>query len=385
MDPRTYDVLVIGAGQAGLAAGHALRHSGLDVGILDASARVGDVWRQRWDSLKLFTPARYSALPGLKYPAGGGSYPTKDGFADYLESYAQKFQLPVRTGVRVLSVGRTDGIFELQTSAGPLRARNVIATPGGNSTPRIPEVARALDPGITQLHSSEYRGPAGIAAGDVVVAGAGTSGVEIALELAQNRPAGTVYLAGRPTKHIPDAVFRFAGPLYWRLVNSLLTLDTKRGRKVAAGIHRHGSPLIRVSVEDVERAGAVRLPRISGAIDGKPVFDVGTSDGGQAAGGAPATAPPEAAAPANVRTVIWATGYRPAFDWIEGVPLDKDGWPATSRGVVPVLPGLYFVGIPFQYALTSGLVGGVGRDAKYVVEQLLNQSKNMPVPDAATG
>ena len=342
MDSHIYDVLVIGAGQSGLAAGYYLKPAGLDVSILDTADRVGDVWRRRWDSLRLFTPARYSALPGLKFPAAGGSYPGKDAFADYLESYAQHFQLPVRTGIRVLSVRRADGVFELQTSAGELRARNVIATPGANSTPRIPAAAQELDPGITQLHTSQYRGPAGIPDGGVLVAGAGTSGVEIALELAQSRPAGTVFLAGRPTKHIPDAVFRFAGPLYWRLVNSLLTLDTKPGRKVAAEFHKHGAPLVRVKVDDVERAGAVRLSRISIGAD----------------------------VPPDVRTVIWATGFRPDFGWIEGLPTDDDGWPATSRGVVPELPGLYFVGMPFQYALTSGIVGGVGRDAEYVVEHL---------------
>jgi putative flavoprotein involved in K+ transport len=373
MSPHIFDVVVIGAGQSGLAAGHYLNKAGADFCILEGADRVGDVWRNRWDSLRLFTPARYSALPGLKVPAAGGSYPGKDAFADYLEAYAGHFQLPVRTGIRVLSVRRADGIFELQTSDGELLARNVVATPGGNSTPHLPAAAQDLDPGIMQLHSSEYHCPAGIPEGDVVVAGAGTSGVEIALELARKRPAGTVFIAGRPTAHIPDAVFRFAGPLYWRLVNSLLTLDTKPGRKVAAGFHSHGAPLIRVSVNDVERAGAVRLPRFSGAVDGKPVFDVGSSDGGAPGGGAPA----RGAVPGDVRTIIWATGYRPAFDWIEGLPMDAHGWPATARGVVFAIPGLYFVGMPFQYGLTSGLVGGVGRDAEYVVGQLRANSMSL--------
>lgn len=381
MKPHIFDVVVVGAGQSGLAAGRYLNKAGVDFCIVEAADRVGDVWRHRWDSLRLFTPARYSALPGLKFPAAGGSYPGKDAFADYLEAYAGHFQLPVRTGIRVLSVRRADGIFELQTSDGELLARNVVATPGGNSTPHIPAAAQDLDPGILQLHSSEYRGPAGVPAGDVVVAGAGTSGVEIALELAQNRPAGTVFLAGRPTAHIPDAVFRFAGPLYWRLITSLLTLDTKPGRKVAAGFHSHGAPLIRVSVNDVERAGAVRLPRISGAVEGKPTYDVGTPDGGTPDGGAPA----RGAVPGDVRTVIWATGFRPAFDWIEGLPVDPFGWPATVRGVVSEIPGLYFVGMPFQYGLTSGLVGGVGRDAEYVVGHLkANQKELIPTNASAS-
>ncbi|MBG0741394.1 NAD(P)-binding domain-containing protein [Paeniglutamicibacter antarcticus] len=373
MNSHILDALVIGAGQSGLAAGYHLQRAGLDFSILDSGARVGDVWRQRWDSLRLFTPARYSALPGLNFPAPAASFPAKDAFADYLETYAQHFQLPVRTGIRVHSVRRAGEVFAVDTSAGQLLARTVVATPGANSTPQIPGMAQALDPGIMQLHSSEYRSPAGLPAGAVVVVGAGTSGAEIALELAQSRPKGTVYLSGKPTAHIPDAVFRFAGPLYWRLVNSVLTLDTKTGRKVAAGFLEHGAPLIRVSVREVERAGAVRLPRLSGAVDGKPVFDVGTADGGTHAA--------ETKGPASVCTIIWATGYRPVFQWIEGLAVDSHGWPATIRGVVPKIAGLYFVGLPFQYALTSGLVGGVGRDAEYIVEQL----KARTVSLASTG
>jgi putative flavoprotein involved in K+ transport len=209
----------------------------------------------------------------------------------------------------------------------------------------------------------------------VLVVGAGTSGAEIALELARIRPARTVFLAGRPTAHIPDAVFRFAGPLYWRLVNSVLTLDTKPGQKVAASFHSRGAPLIRVSIRDVERAGAVRLPRLTADVDGRPVFDGGTSDGGTPTGGAPGL-------DANIRTIIWATGFRPAFGWIEGLPTDGNGWPATSRGVVAEIPGLYFVGMPFQYALTSGIVGGVGRDAAYVVEHLTARNASLTSADA---
>lgn len=375
MESQALDVVVLGAGQSGLAAGYFLKRAGVDFAIIEGSARVGDVWRRRWDSLRLFTPARYSHLPGLKYPSPGGTYPDKDGFADYLESYAQHFGLPVRTGVQVLSVHRTDGVFEVQTSAGLLLARAVVASPGANSAPNIPDVALDLDEEIQQLHSSGYHSPAGLPAGDVLVVGAGTSGVEIALELAREQRSGKTFLAGRPTPHIPDAVFRYAGPLYWRLISSVLTLDTKPGRKVAEGFHRRGAPLIRVSIKDVERAGVVRLPRLTGALDGQPVFDVGTPDGGAATSGTPASGMTAAgAAPGNLRTVIWATGYRPDFGWIEGLPVDHLGWPATTRGVVAELPGLYFVGMPFQYALTSGLIGGVGRDAEYVVNRLVEQN-----------
>ncbi|MGM9473752.1 flavin-containing monooxygenase [Pseudarthrobacter sp. YS3] len=385
MDSQTVDVVVIGAGQAGLAAGYFLKRAGLDFIILEGNARVGDVWRDRWDSLRLFTPAKYSALPGLAFPAPAGSFPGKDAFADYLASYAQHFQLPVRTGIQVLSIHKAGSLFEVQTSDGPVQARAVVVAAGPNSAPNVPDVALDLDEQIQQLHSSGYSNPAGLPAGDVLVVGAGTSGAEIALELAHKHRSGKVYLAGRPTPHIPDAVFRYAGPLYWRLVNSLLTLDTRPGRKVAQGFHRRGAPLIRVSMKDVERAGVIRLPRLTGASAGKPVFavgtpavgtsDGGTSDGGTSDGGTPAPgAAPDTAAgalPGNLRTVIWATGFRPDFGWIEGLPVDDLGWPVTARGVVAELPGLYFVGMPFQYALTSAIVGGVGRDAEYVVEHLV--------------
>ena len=363
MKQDVQEVVVIGGGQAGLATGFHLQKTGLHFSILERSARVGDSWRNRWDSLQLFTPARYSALPGMQLPAPGGRFPDKDEFADYLESYAQHFRLPVQTDTQVVSVRRLDGTFEVRTSEGTLLARSVVAAPGPTTTPRIPALAQELNPRITQLHSSQYRAPEAVPAGGIVVVGAGTSGAEIAMELAGAHPGGTVYLAGRPTSHIPDAVFRFAGPVYWKLVNSLLTLDTKPGRKVATGFHDRGAPLIRVSMHDVEHAGVVRLPRLTGVADGQPVFD-----GAKAApvAGNQSRTP----APGNVRTIIWATGYRPELDWIEDLPVGAHGWPATVRGAVAQLPGLYFVGMPFQYALTSGLIGGVGRDAAYVVEHL---------------
>lgn len=318
----------------------------------------------RRDSLRLFTPARYNALPGSRVAAAAGSFPSKDEFADYLEGYARQFRLPVRTGVAVEHVGRANGVFEVHTSEGTIRARSVVASPGYATSPRIPDVAERLDPDLTQLHSSAYRSPAGVPAGDVVVVGAGPSGAQIALELARAHPSGIVYLAGRPTVHIPDAVFRFAGPAYWRFVNSVLTLATRPGRRVAASFHDRGAPLISVSMQEVERAGVVRLPRLSRVVDGRPVFDGGAADNGV---GNQDRSP----SPADLRTIIWATGYRPDLDWIEDLPVTAYGWPVSARGVVPEVPGLYFVGMPFQYALTSGLIGGVGRDAAHVVAQLV--------------
>lgn len=341
------DAVVIGAGQAGLAAGYHLARAKLRFEILEEAPRVGETWRRRWDSLRLFTPAQHDGLPGLPFPAARNSYPGKDEFAAYLENYASHFGLPVRTGVRVDGVTAAGSGFAVDTVSGTIRARNVIVAAGANVLPRIPDAAAGLDPGISQLHSSHYRGPADIPDGDVLVVGAGTSGAEIALELSAGH---RVLLSGRPTPHIPDPLLRYAGGAYWRFIHSVLTLRTPVGRKVAATLHQRGAPLIRISPKDLDRAGVVRMPRFTGTSDGCPVFDGGAA--------------------ARVRTVIWATGYRPDLGWVHGPERAPSGWPQTRRGVVPGVPGLYFVGLPFQYALTSGLIGGVGRDAEYVVRQL---------------
>jgi putative flavoprotein involved in K+ transport len=346
------DAVVIGAGQAGLAAGYHLAGAGLRFVILDALPRVGDVWRRRWDSLRLFTPAQHDGLPGFPFSGPRNTFPGKEEFAAYLESYASRFVLPVRTGTRVSHVGPAGGGFAVESSAGTLWARNVIVATGANSLPRLPDAAAGLDPAILQLHSSQYRSPADVPAGDVLVVGAGTSGSEIALELSAGH---RVLMAGRPTPHVPDPLLRYAGEAYWRFIHSVLTLRTPIGRKVAADFHKRGTPLIRISAKDLNAVGVVRVPRLNGGANGQPVFDGGTS--------------------AAVRTVIWATGYGPDLDWIDGLELAPSGWPVTQRGAVPGMPGLYFLGMPFQYALTSGLIGGVGRDAEYVVQQLLQQQR----------
>jgi putative flavoprotein involved in K+ transport len=244
-------------------------------------------------------------------------------------------------------VRRAGALFDVETNDGALRTRNIVAAVGANSRPHIPDFAAELNPDIHQLHTSQYRSPADLPEGDVLVVGVGTSGAEIAAELAVSH---RVLIAGRPTPHVPDAVLRHAGEAYWRLVHSVFTLDNPLGRKVAANFHRRGAPLIRISAKDLERAGVARLPRLTGTSAGSPAFEDGTS--------------------VDVRSVVWATGYRPSLDWIEGLALGPSGWPVTVRGAVPEIPGLYFVGMPFQYALTSGLIGGVGRDAAYVVDQL---------------
>lgn len=336
------DTVVIGGGQAGLATGICLKDHGAPFVILEADPRVGEGWRRRWDSLRLFTPGQFSGLPGSPSPAGRRGFATKDQFAEYLESYA--VGLPLRTGITVTAVKRVGDGFELATTAGPMSALHIVVANGPNRLPRVPEFAHNLRPAITQLHSSAYHNPAELPAGDVLVVGAGTSGAQIALELVATR---RVFLAGRPTVHIPDAVFRFAGSAYWFLVSHLLTIDTAPGRRVAVNFSKRGAPLISVSMKQVDAAGVIRLPRVTGAANGLPT----TGD-----------------SIVEVGTVIWATGYQPDLSWLPPLEQTDDGYPVTRRGVVESIPGLYFVGMPFQYGLTSGLIGGVGRDAAFIAD-----------------
>ncbi|MHC6222741.1 flavin-containing monooxygenase [Arthrobacter sp. MMS24-S77] len=344
------NTVVVGAGQAGLATGFHLKKQGQDFLILDSRARTGDVWRNRWDSLRLFTPAQHDSLPGMPFPADRGTFPGKDAMAEYLDAYASNWNLPVRHGVRVTGIEREDGRYRVQSSSGAILAKNVVVATGPNAHPRTPAFAEALDPGIHQLHGAEYANPDSVPSGDVLVVGSGTSGVEIALELA---PTHRTYVAGSPPFHIPGPVTRYAGGLWWLFIHNVLNRSTPIGRKVAVGFTKHGAPLIRTSTKELDAAGVTRLPRLAGTRDGQPL----TEDG--------RTLP--------VSTAIWATGYQPEFSWIQGLPEDEDGWPLTCRGAVEQLPGLFFVGMPFQYGLTSGLVGGVGRDAEHVAGLIAKQ------------
>ena len=353
------ETIIIGAGQAGLSAAFCLQDKDVPCRVLEAGESPGNSWRGRWDSLRLFTPGLRCSLPGMEFPGSSRGLPTKDQVVSYLESYAA--QLPVTTGVCVTGIhlaGETDRGPEgkgwtLETTEGDLAASNVVIATGATSVPFVPDLAAKISPSILQLHSSRYRNAAQLPVGGVLVVGAGTSGLQIAVELAQHRQ---VWLAGRVPFHIPDAVLRYAGGPYWQFIDKVLTRSTPLGRKVAKDFTAQGGPLISVSIEDALGAGVRCLPRFE---------DVGEA-------GEP-TFPHEPAL--AVSTVLWATGYQPGYGWIEGLPVDARGWPVTNHGEVCTLPGLYFVGLPFQYGLTSALLGGVGRDAAMVAHSIAKRER----------
>ena len=359
MDGRStqqVDTIVIGAGQAGLSAGYHLAKRRLPFAILDADARIGDHWRDRWDSLKLYSPARYDSLPGMRFPAPSFHWPTGREMADYLEAYAARFALPVISGVRVesLEVGAGGGFVANLSGGGRVAAAQVIIASGAFHTPSIPSFAADLDPSIRQLHSHDYRNPSQLQDGPVLVVGLSHSGADIAYEAAQ---AGhRTILSGRSHGQMPLKVTDTKrAALGWPIVEfvfgHVLTMRTPMGRRMRPEVRKAGGPLLRVRLQDLDRAGVERHDERTVAVrDGRPELADGTV--------------------LDVANVIWATGYRPDYAFIDAPVMGPDGWPEEVRGVSPTIPGLYFLGVPFQYAFSSMLVAGAGRDAKYVVERI---------------
>jgi putative flavoprotein involved in K+ transport len=358
-DNERFDTVIIGGGQAGLAVGYHLARQRRSFVILDAHARIGDAWRRRWDSLRVFTPARYDGLPGWSFPARGWSFPTKDDVADYLEAYATRFRLPVRTGVRVDGLFRMGEGFLIIAGLRRFEARNVVVATGAYQAPRIPEYAAELDPDVVQLHSSEYRNVSQLREGPVLVVGAGNSGAEIAVEAAQGHPT---WLSGRDTGQEPvrpgSWSDRLLTPPFWFLLSHVLTVRTPIGRKAKQQLTNRGLPLARVRRRHLIQAGVERVPRVAGARDGLPMLADGEV--------------------LDVANVVWCTGFVSDFGWIDVPAFGRDGEPLHDRGVVRSEPGLYFIGLFFLSAGSSSLIGGVGRDARRIAGHIASRPGGAP-------
>ena len=345
--------IIIGGGQAGLSAGYHLKQRGLEFLILEANSRIGDSWRNRWDSLRLFTPARYDGLDGMPFPAPAHSFPTKDEMGDYLEAYAAHFDLPVRMGIRVERLIRAGERFVVEAGDQRFEANNVIVAMAPFQKPRVPAFAAQLSPSIRQIHSAAYRNPSQLQEGPVLIVGAGNSGAEIAIELSARH---RVLLAGNHPGHVPFRIEGRAGRLILvRLVlrglfHRVATVRTPVGRKLRHRLLHHGGPLIRTKPSDLDEAGCQRVTRLAGVRDGAPLLEDGSV--------------PE------VANVVWSTGFEPGLSWIDLPVLDEMGWPEHDRGTVASEPGLFFLGLPFIYAASSVMPHGLGRDAKYLARAI---------------
>jgi putative flavoprotein involved in K+ transport len=350
LERERYDVIVIGGGQAGLSVGYHLARRGLRFVILDAEKRVGDAWRKRWDSLRLFSPAFLDGLDGMPFPAPRNYFPTKDEMGDYLEAYAARFRLPVRLGIRVDKLTRRGDGYVVRAGGLELEAPQVVVAMASYQRPRVPDFARELRSDIVQLHAVDYRNPGQLREGGVLIAGAGNSGAEIAMELA---PRHRVWMSGRNTGEVPFRIGGFWARLFlYRLVmrvlfHRVLTVRTPMGRKARPKIISQGGPLIRQKARDLLAAGVERVARIASVRDGRPVLEDGRV--------------------LDVTNVVWCTGFHPGFSWIDLPVFGANGEPVHDGGVVASAPGLYFVGLHFLYAFSSGMIHGVGRDAARIV------------------
>jgi putative flavoprotein involved in K+ transport len=351
---ESFDVIVIGAGQAGLSVGYHLAQAGVRFVILDANERIGDTWRRRWDSLRLFTPAKLDGLAGMRFPAPRNAFPTKDEMADYLEAYATHFRLPVRNGVRVERLFKRGARFVVKAGALELEADQVVVAMASYQRAKVPAFAAELSSEIAQMHSYDYRNLAQLQHGGVLIAGAGNSGAELAMEVA--RGGHQTWMSGRDTGHIPFRLESFLGrnllaPLVLRFVfHRLLTVRTPLGRKARPKILSKGGPLIRVKPKDLAAAGVQRVPRVIGVRNGRPLLEDGRM--------------------LDVANVIWCGGFHPGFEWIDLPVFGKSGELLHQGGVVESQPGLYFVGLTFLYAMSSSMIHGVGRDAARIVRAI---------------
>jgi putative flavoprotein involved in K+ transport len=353
-----YKVIVIGAGQAGLAIGYFLKQSGVSFIIVDANKRIGDSWRNRWDTLKLFTPSKIDGLPGLPFPGRLKTFPTKDEMGDYLEMYAKKFQLPVQCGTKVSSLSREGKMYLVATSDKTYEADHVVVAMSDFQFPKIPTCSKDLNKDIIQIHSHNYKNLSQLQDGSVLVVGAGNSGAELALEASKKHE---VWLAGRDTGHVPfniesNFAHSFMIPLVIRFFfHRILNTNTFIGRKLRPKILSKGGPLIRHKPEDLKAKGIHRIGRVTGVKNGLPIIENNDV--------------------LSVKNIIWCTGYIPGFSWIDIPVFNNHNTPVHHRGVVNNEPGLYFLGLHFLFAMSSAMIHGVSRDAEYISKTILNRIK----------
>jgi len=338
------DVIVIGAGQAGLATAYHLRRRGLRFLVVDAAHELGGSWRTRWDSLRLFTPAQYDGLPGMPFPAPADTHPTKDQVADYLTVYAARFELPVLLDCWVRRLERVDSRYLVHTSQGTLTAHQVVVATGPFQTPIVPGLASGLGTDVVQLHSASYRNPAQIPAGPVVVVGAGNSGRQIALELAATHPV--TLAVGTPSLELPQRLL--GRDLFWWLTRFGVitkTADSFLARRMRA----RGDLVIGTRLTQLRQAGVTIRPRVRSTTPDAVVFEVGSVR--------------------RPAAVVWATGFRPDHSWIDVPGVIADGQVVHDRGRTQA-PGLFFIGLPWLHTRGSALLGFVGHDAEWLTTHL---------------
>lgn len=353
--PDSIDVVVVGGGQAGLGMGYRLREAGLEHVILDDRARVGDVWRARWRSLVLFTPRRFSALPGLPLPESTSYYPTKHEIADYLEAYAEVHALPVVAETRVTAITRESergsdsdrdgGGFCVETTRGTVRCRAVVIATGPFQYPRVPRVGARLGAAVTQVHSSAYTGPEDLPRGRIAVVGGGNSAAQLADELSTTHEV--TMIAPQKPWFIPERVLGLT--VYWPL-RLFGILSSPADSRISEYIHSRGDGILGTEAKRAIRAGRIRL--LTSRVVDADVRTLVLKDGTRV----------------DVDGVLWGTGFRSHYPFVQ-IPdaLTEHGGPLHDRGVSPV-PGVFWLGLPWQHRLNSSILHGIAADSRELLE-----------------
>lgn len=344
-----YDTIVIGAGQAGLSTGYYLKQSNQSFIVIDKGSEVGESWKERYDSLVLFTPRIYSSLPGMSFEGGEQGLPTKDEVVTYLKKYVDRFKIPIHFNTEVVNVTKMNGNFLLKTKRDEYQAKNIVIATGPFQIPSIPPFSRDLSNNINQLHSSQYKNPDQLADGNVLVIGGGNSGAQIAVELSEERET---YLAcSRKLKYLPLSVGRKS--IFWWF-DKLGILKANNTSLLGKLLQHKGDPIFGFGLKKAINNNKVSIKkRVTGGQKNKVLFEDSTT--------------------LKVSNIIWATGFKTAFPWlkIDGILNNKEGKVVHHRGVSKI-NGLYFIGLPWQYRRGSALIQGVGFDAEYIVRKINN-------------
>lgn len=352
------DFIIIGAGQSGLAMGYYLKEAGYSFTILDSNKQLGAAWLKRWDSLKLFTPTQYNHLPGLEMDLPENYYPNKYEVAEYIANYVKHFGFDVRLETLVQKVKKEQDIFSVTTSKGTIQAKQIIVATGPFHTPFIPAFASKIGSDVLQMHSKNYMSPQQLNPGATLVVGGGDSGVQILDEISQtNSP--TFFSGNASGTSLPQ---EFLGKTLWWWFDKLGIIAAPKTSFLGRFLSKRMQPIIGTDIKAIlKRPNVKAVGRSLDANESEIICETGALKG--------------------IANIIWATGFKPNFSWLEGIELDEDGYPTNERGISPI-EGLFYIGLPWMHTRGSATLGGVKNDAKYLIDYITPKIKANPNGDA---
>lgn len=346
---KMFDYIIVGSAQAGLSMAYHLKQMGASFLVVDKETKIGESWLSRWDSLTLFTPTEFNNLEGMEFPAPKGHYPNKYEVAAYFEAYVEQFEIPIQFDTLITSIKKEKGIFTLKHENGELKSKNVVIATGPFHTPYTPPFSVKINNDVKQIHSNYYKNLEQLQQGDALVVGGGDSGFQILDEVSKH--GRKTYFAGpSEVKTLPQEIL---GKTLWWWFTKTGFLSYSKHSWIGKAIANRPQPIIGLDVKEIlDRENVIPVGRALDANETSITFDKNEIN--------------------SIKTIVWATGYRPNFNWIEGLELDKKGYPKNNRGISSI-KGLYFIGLPWLHTRGSATLGGVKKDAEYISSYIANQ------------